>query len=131
MYNTKNLLLYLILLISIKSYSQTASSIKIENDSLEYEVTVMDVDFNTWLISNARPRGFYSLSYLESNNKWYILDWNNRYTRINNNTSMYQTYIEYNPSIKYGYEVNYILFNYFQYFMSKSGEKLGVRRRLF
>lgn len=124
----KKYLFIIFICISNISFAQKADTVKIEKDSTEYEVTVFDPLFNTWLITNARPRGFYGLQYLESHNKFYVADWN---TRVGIRNGLYQFWIDYDPNIKYGYEVNYILFNYFQFFMATTGERLGIRRRSF
>jgi len=113
------------LFFSSVSFSQSKDTLKIEKDSVEYEITVFDPMFNTWLITNARMRGFYRLEYLEVHNKFYVADWNSR-AGIRNR--LYQFWIDYDSNVKYGYEVNYILFNYFQFFMTTTGERLGVRR---
>ena len=116
----KHLFLSILLLTSINCYSQLKDTVIIRNDSLQYEITILQPGFDTWLITNARPRGFYSLSYLETQNKFYVSDWNRKYNDF---------YIQYETSVRYGYEVNYILFNYFQYFRLKTSQKLGVRSR--
>ena len=116
----KRLLLIILVLVSVNSFSQSRDTIIISNDSLKYEVIIFQPGFDVWLITNARPRGFYSLSYLETQNKFYVSDWNRRYNDF---------YIQYESNVRYGYEVNYILFNYFQYFRLKTGQKIGIRSR--
>jgi len=116
----KHLFLLILVAISVNSFSQSKDTIKISNDSLRYEITIIEPGFNIWLLTNARPRGFYSLSYLESQNKYFVSDWNRRYNDF---------YIQYENNVNYGYEVNYLLFNYFQYFKLKTGQKLGIRSR--
>lgn len=126
----KLVLFILLTLVGFKSYSQKSDTIRIENDSLEYEITIIDPGFDFWLKSNARPRGFYGLSYLETYNSFYVTEWNNRFFTYNNK-NLFMFPIDYDSNIKYGYEVNYLLFNYFQYFMFKTGQYLGPRRRVF
>ena len=113
---------------SYSSYSQKSDTLTIKNDSLEYEVTIIDPMFNSWLVGNARPVGFYSLEYLESYNRNFVFDWNYKYITLTTN-ERYQFYIDYNSNIRYGYEVNYMLFNYFQYIKVRTGDKLGIRGR--
>lgn len=122
----KKVFLLSFILISLFSFSQDTT--KIKNDSLEYEVTIIDPTFTMWLVNNARPQGFYSLEYLESYNKYYVSEWNFRFM-TSRNRDLYQFYINYDSNVKYGYEVNYLLFNYFQYFRIKTGERLGIRSR--
>lgn len=118
--NMKQLFLSILLLISLHSYCQSKDTVKISNDSLEYEIIIIELGFDNWLLTNAKPRGFYSLSYLESQNRFYVLEWNRRY---------FDFYIPYDTNIKYGYEVNYLLFNYFEYYKFKTGTRLGIRKR--
>jgi hypothetical protein len=119
----KKLILFSFFLLSLSSYSQ-----EIKNDTLEYEIKIIDPTFNMWLVGNARPVGFYSIDYLESYNRYYVTEWNQRYM-TGRNRDLYQFYIDYDPKVKYGYDVNYLLFNYFQYFRIKTGERIGIRVR--
>ncbi len=122
----KYLLFFFFMITSLVSFSQDTLTIK--NDSLQYEVRIIDPMFNTWMIGNARPVGFYSLEYLETFNRFFVTEWNYRYITLGTN-ERYQFYIDYSPNIKYGYEVNYLLFNYFQYLKFRTGERIGVRGR--
>lgn len=124
----KYIILLFFVLFSYSSYSQKSDTLTIKNDSLEYEVTIIDPMFNSWLVGNARPVGFYSLEYLESYNRNFVFDWNYKYITLTTN-ERYQFYIDYNSNIRYGYEVNYMLFNYFQYIKVRTGDKLGIRGR--
>lgn len=96
------------------------------NDSLEYEVIIIDAGFNTWLTSSAKPRQYYTQNYMEMRNKFWIQEWNNRVLmRSNNNAQLYEMPIEYRSNIDYGYEVNYLLFNYLNYFQIRNQQQLG------
>ena len=102
-----------------------SDTIRIANDKLEYEVIIIDPGFSSWLISNAHPRNYHSQSYLESKNQIWISEWNSRVlqpTRYNPN--LYQMTIDYNPSIDYDYEVNYLIYNYLVYFQNTYKQKL-------
>ncbi len=124
----KKLMLILGIFLSLNSFSQKKDVIKISNDSSQYEVTIFYPGFDLWLATSARPRGFYSLQYLETQNKYYVTEWNYRYMSSKYNAE-YNYYIHYDFDEKYGYEVNYLLFNYFQYFMIKTGNRIGIRNR--
>ena len=60
-----------------QSFAKTQSTalndtVRIVNDSLEYEVTIIDPGFNSWLVSSAQPRQFYTQNYMEVRNRfWY------------------------------------------------------------
>lgn len=106
--------------------AKTSDTIKIANDSLEYEIIIIDPGFSSWLAKNAKPRGFYSINFLESRNLTYVVEWNSRVNQIQgNNRNMYEMRIDYEPFTRYGYEVNYLLYNYFIYFQMVNNQKLG------
>lgn len=101
-------------------------AVKIANDSTEYEIIIIDPGFNTWLLSIARPEGFYSQSYLENRNQILVSNWNQRAMQpLRYEGTLYQMQIDYSYGIDYGYEVNYKLYNYFIYFQRKYNQRLG------
>ncbi|KAF2334936.1 DUF6146 family protein [Flavobacterium daemonense] len=100
-------------------------TVRIANDSLEYEVIIIDNGFSTWLASIALPRHYYSLSYLETKNYLYVTEWNNRVRQPQiYNPNLYEMLIDYRPEIHYGYEVNYLIYNYMIYFQNTYKQKL-------
>ena len=100
-------------------------TVRIANDSLEYEVIIIDNGFNTWLMSMALPRNYYSLAYLENKNYLYVTEWNNRVLQPNRySPNLYEMSIDYQPQIRYGYEVNYLIYNYMIYFQNTYKQKL-------
>ncbi len=101
-------------------------TVVIANDQLEYEIIIIEPGFNTWLLSRARPEGFYSQQYLENRNYLYVLEWNQRVLQPGRfNPNLYELQIDYQPNIDYGYDVNYKLFNYFIYFQLTYNERLA------
>jgi len=99
----------------------------IANDSLEYEVIIIDPGFNLFLNSVARPEGYYSQSYLETRNRIFVTNWNIRASNpLQYNTNIYENVIDYQPNIDYGYEVNYKLYNYFMFAQQKYKMRLGT-----
>lgn len=108
-----------------KSLVTKNDTIRIANDSLEYEVIIIDSGFSSWLASRAYSRNYHSLSYLESKNKVYINEWNNRAMQpMSYNTNLYGMTINYDAAINYGYEVNYLIYNYMIYFQNTFHQKL-------
>ena len=106
------------------SQPKASDTIRIANDELEYEVIIIDPGFNYWLNSQAKPRNFYTQSYLEGRNRIYVTEWNNRVLQPNRyNPNMYEMSINYSPSTNYGYEVNYLLYNYLVYFQIKNKQQ--------
>lgn len=100
-------------------------TLRIANDSLEYEVIIIDPGFNSWLASRARPRGYYGLPYLENKNQMWVTTWNSRVFNPQQYGELYQMRIDYDPTIDYGYEVNYLLYNYLVYFQHTNNQRLG------
>lgn len=101
-------------------------TISIKNDSLEYEIIIMEIGFNTWLQSIAQPRGYYTQEFMENRNRIFVINWNQRVLQpMRYNPNLYELQINYDPNVDYGYEVNYQLYNYFIYFQRKYNQRLG------
>lgn len=102
-------------------------TVRIANDELEYEITIIDPGFSTWLLSRAKPEGYYSQSFMETRNQILVTEWNSRVLQPQKySPSLYEMRIDYNPNINYGYEVNYKLYNYFIYFQIKYKQQLSA-----
>ncbi|MCY2687091.1 DUF6146 family protein [Salinimicrobium sp. TH3] len=140
----KNLLYILLLGLFIYSCSSTRDrdmqageemvendTVRIANDSLEYEIIIIDPGFSYFLNSMARPEGYYSQDYLENKNRFLVTDYN---IRVNNpqryDPNIYEMEINYDPQIDYGYDVNYKLYNYFVYLTRKHDQRFSVPTRL-
>jgi hypothetical protein len=107
------------------SAPKASDIVRIANDSLEYEVIIIDGGFNSWLYGNAKPRGFYSESYLENRNQIYVTEWNSRVMQPQRYNNLYEMQINYDRNIHYGYEVNYLIYNYMIYFQITNKQILG------
>ena len=102
-------------------------TVKIANEEIEYEITIIEPGFNSWLASTARQRGYYTQQYLENKNIFYVSEWNQRVSQPQRyNTNLYELQIDYQHGIDYGYEVNYVLYNYFIYFQLNYNQRLGA-----
>ena len=115
---------------AIKTTDETVATeqdtVRIANDEIEYEIIIIEPGFNFWVESTARPRGYYDQSYLETRNVVLVSEWNNRVLQPQRyNTNLYEMQIDYSPHIDYGYEVNYMLYNYFVYFQLKNKQRLS------
>lgn len=100
-------------------------TVTITNDELEYEIIIIEPGFNFWLLSTARPEGFYSQQYMETRNYQYVIEWNQRVMQPSlYRPDLYEMQIDYQPNIDYGYEVNYKLYNYFIYFQLTYNQRL-------
>jgi signal peptidase I len=99
-------------------------TVRIANDELQYEVIIIDIGFSTWLNSRALPRGYHSQSYLEGKNRIYVSEWNIRVLQPQRyRPNLYEITIDYSPHIDYGYEVNYLIYNYMIYFQNTYKQK--------
>ncbi|SNR70042.1 hypothetical protein SAMN06265371_10941 [Lutibacter agarilyticus] len=124
----KNLFFYItigFLIVSCGSTSKTTvkndtnlpeGAVRIANDSLEYEIIIFDIGYETYLKTIAKPEWYYSQEFLEIKNKFYVTEWN---IRVNNpfkyNPDIYENRIDYDFNTNYGLEVNYKLYNYFKF----------------
>lgn len=117
--------LVLLLITSCNTTSKTTSSntenlpenaVRVANDSLEYEIIIIDIGFESYLHSIARPANFYSQQYYETKNRFYVTEWNIRAQNpLRYNSSIYENVIDYNFNTNYGLDVNYKLYNYFKF----------------
>ncbi len=106
--------------------TKVSDTLRIANDDLEYEVIIIDSGFNSWLASTARPRGYYSEGYLEGRNQIYVQEWNSRVMQPQRyNSNLYEMQINYERNVHYGYEVNYLIYNYFIYFQLQYKQQLS------
>ena len=53
-------------------------TVRIANDSLEYEIIIIDPGYSYFLNTIARPEGYYSQSYPENKNQFLVTDYNQR-----------------------------------------------------
>ena len=102
----------------------TLDTIKIENDELEYEIIILELGFNQWLVTQP-PMNYWSLNVLEQRNRAYVFEWNQRAANPSAwNPNLYNQFIDYEPTIRYGLEVNYMLFMYFEFFQERYRQRL-------
>lgn len=105
---------------------KSADSVRIADVESNYEIIIIEPGFYNWLVSIAKPEGYYSQTFLENRNAIYVQNWNNRVLNPREfDPDLYELQIDYDPSIDYGYEVNYKLYNYFIYFQRKYNQRLG------
>ncbi len=100
--------------------------VRITNDDLDYDITIIEPGFNTWLASIARPKGYYSQNFMETRNRLMVTNWNNRVLQPQQyNSNLYEMQINYDVNTNYGYDVNYKLYNYFIYFQLTYKQQLS------
>lgn len=104
--------------------TNTSDTVRIANDSLEYEVLIIEPGFNSWLVTQ-KPRGFYEQVWLENRNIVRVTQYNNRVLNsIQFDPNVYLQQIDYQRGVDYGYEVNYLLHNWFEFFEKRYKQKL-------
>lgn len=103
----------------------SGDTLRIANEKLEYEVIIIDAGFNSWFYQYAKPREFYQQSYLEARNRFWVLEYNRRANNMQYNRNLYEMPINYDSVTDYGFEVNYLLYNYLVYFQLTNKQQLG------
>ncbi len=102
--------------------------VRIANDSLEYEIMIIDIGFTSYLVT-AKPMSYYTQSFLEIRNRIYVTEWNSRARNLTRyDSTIYENEIDYQPNTDYGMEVNYKLYQYFQFAQKKYKMRLGSFR---
>lgn len=106
------------------SPSAVVDTIRIENKELDYEITITEIGFHSWLATQRSP-SYYTQPTLESKNKFYVKEWNRRVmSPFEYNPNLYMQQINYDDKIDYGMEVNYLLYMYFEFFQDKYRQRL-------
>jgi hypothetical protein len=99
-----------------------AVSDTISVDSIEYELTIIDPGFDTWLLTKPNKE-YLSKNYYEYMNRLYVSEWNYRYIS-NKSHGEYDSYIDYSPNTDYGLDINYRLYYYFKFFEEQHNTRL-------
>ncbi len=106
-------------------------TVRIANDSLEYEIIIIEPGFDLFMNSISKPEGYYSQEYLENKNRILVSEYNSRVRQPQRfNPDLYMQEINYDRNIDYGYEVNYLLYNYFVYFSRQYNQRFSVPTRI-
>ena len=103
----------------------TSDTIHISNPDLEYDVIIIDAGFTSWFNSYAKPKNYYSQSYLEARNRTWVMEWYSRVSHPMLYGIMYDMSIDYDNTTNYGYHVNYMIYNYLVYFQLTKKQQLG------
>lgn len=83
-------------------------------DSTEYDITIIDMEFDTWYLMNYSPSKDFSNEYYRSKNHIGISNWNYYFNRGKYHRVI-ENHVFYNHSVDYGIEVNRKLYWYFKY----------------
>lgn len=136
----KHLLLFVILITVVCNCNSSKNLAQAEDDklqiksedtltlsskALEYDIVIIEPGFQSWLISTAKPEGYYTKNYLERKNWRYVTEWNTRVLQPQRyNPNLYELRIDYRHGIDYGYDLNYKLYNYFIFFQNNYKQNL-------
>lgn len=104
------------------------AEIKQNTDSVEYELIVFDIGFESYLAKIPYTKDYYSNEYLNNWNLRYVTEWNNRVLNPVRYGSFYETQIDYRPNIDYGLDLNFKLYHYFQFIEMEHGITLVKRK---
>lgn len=85
-----------------------------KNEDGEWELTVMDSQFDYFLNAVAKPISQYSESYLKTKNTFLVTEWNSYYNS-GKYRNIIQSGIDYDPKEKYGIKFEYKLYQVFAY----------------
>jgi hypothetical protein len=95
--------------------SETSAKLAQNNlDSTLYEALIIDPNFDTWYLLNFALSKDRSNDYYRMKNNIAVVNWNDYY-RKGLYLKVVDSYINYEPHIDYGMEVNRKLFWYFKY----------------
>ena len=107
-------------LASAPGFSEPPDTLRFENnaednDSIEYELIVLDPEFDSWFLSVQKGEWYYSQSYLESWNRQLVSQWNSQVGFRSRRGCIPEIYIHYDSNIDYGKPLNHKLFYYFRF----------------
>lgn len=110
--------------VSQKNAQKTGNNAPVlTDDSTRYEITLIDPDFDLWYSTHYTPALDRSNALYRSLNLTGVSNWNLYFTH-NRHSGVVDSYINYNPSVDYGIEVNRKLFWYFTYIEQKFNIRL-------
>ena len=97
-------------------------------DSIEYELVIIDPRFESYLATVQYPKNYYSKEYYKHWNIQYCTEWNIRHQDPILYGDFYENYIHYDQSVDYGIDLNFKLYQYFQ-FIEKEYNIVLIKRK--
>ena len=87
-------------------------------DSTEYELIITETGFQSWFVTNRKPKWYHSHTYYSSQNRLYTQTWN---SRVSNPAygKPYDLPINYNIKTNYPFDLDYKLYWYFRFMEHK------------
>ena len=95
-----------------------------KNEDGEWDIEVLDSQYDYFLNAIAKPMNMYSESYLKNKNTFLVSEWNSYYFsgRYRN---VIESSIDYNPQENYGLKFEYKLYQVFAFVQWKYGLKMN------
>ena len=94
-----------------------------KNDDGEWDLQVIDTQYDYFLNAIAKPMNMYSESYLKNKNTFLVNEWNSYYYS-GKYRNVIESSIDYDPQENYGLKFEYKLYQVFAYVQWKYGLKL-------
>lgn len=108
--------------VSQKNRTETITPEK--NDDGEWDLEVLDINFQNFLNTRAKPITQYSETFLKSKNRFLVTEWNALYISGKYPTIIEST-IDYDPQENYGINFEYKLYQVFVFVRWKYGLRLN------
>lgn len=95
-----------------------------KNEEGEWDIEVLDAQYNYFLNAIAKPINFYTEEYLKNRNTFLVSEWNSYYFS-GKYRNIIESSIDYTPTENYGKKFEYKLYQAFAYVEWKYGLKLN------
>ncbi len=95
-----------------------------KNEDGEWELDVLDSQYDYFLNAIAKPMNYYSVSYLKTRNTFLVTEWNSYYYS-GKYRNVIESSIDYDSSENYGLKFEYKLYQVFAYVYWKYGLKMN------
>ncbi len=95
-----------------------------KNEDGEWDLTVIDTQFDYFLNAVAKPMSQYSEAYLKNRNTLSVTEWNS-YNSSGRYRNVIESSIDYDPREKYGLKFEYKLYQVFAYVNWKYGLRMS------
>lgn len=94
-----------------------------KNDDGEWDLQVLDSQYDYFLNAIAKPMNMYSENYLKSKNSFLVSEWNSYYF-AGRYRNIIESSIDYDPQENYGLKFEYKLYQVFAYVQWKYGLRM-------
>ena len=95
-----------------------------KNDDGEWDLQVIDTQYDYFLNAIAKPMNMYSESYLKNKNTFLVNEWNSYYYS-GKYRNVIESSIDYDPQENYGLKFEYKLYQVFAYVQWKYGLRMS------